>query len=166
MTTKPIKQSGFSLVETLVALAVLLVAVVGPISIIGDSLHKIYYAKDEMIAINLAQEGIEIVRQIRDSNMLGGAAWGQGLGQGTYVADAFNLSLISCADTKVYQDANGYRQRCVADTDTQFTSRTIVITDINTTEKKITSMVTWKTGGDNGTVTVSENIFKWVPGAP
>ena len=59
-------QRGFTLVETLIAIAILLIAVVGPISLIGDALHKLYYAKDQMIAINLAQEGIEVVRQRRD----------------------------------------------------------------------------------------------------
>lgn len=61
---------GFTLLETMVAIAILLIAVVGPISIIGSSLNKIYFARDQVVAINLAQEGIEAVRAVRDSNML------------------------------------------------------------------------------------------------
>lgn len=164
--TKKQRQSwcrGFTLVETLIAIAILLVAVVGPISLVGDSLHKIYYAKDEMIAINLAQEGIEVVRQIRDSNMLAGVPWGTGLADGSYVADAFNLALSVCGDTKVYQDATGYRQLCAGGTSTQFTSRIVTIVTVAADEKRITSTVTWNTGGNSGTVTASENIFKWTP---
>ena len=61
---------GFTLLETMVAIAILLVAVTGPISIIGDSLHKLYYARDQMVAVNLAQEGIESVRTTAETSML------------------------------------------------------------------------------------------------
>jgi prepilin-type N-terminal cleavage/methylation domain-containing protein len=159
------RNRGFTLVETLVAISILLIAVVGPISLIGDALHKLYYAKDQMIAINLAQEGIEVVRQVRDSNMLSGVAWDTGIVSGTYVVDAFSSpAVFSCADTKVYQDANGYRQRCTVDNSTQFSSRTVVVTDIGSApvvEKKVTSTVIWTTGGQVGTITATEYLFKW-----
>lgn len=160
---------GFSLVETLVALAILLVAVVGPISLIGDSLHKIYYARDEMVAINLAQEGVEVVRQMKDSNMLSAVAgvppWDSGLAPTNYIVDAWNSSAplnSNVTDKKVYIDAiTGLYRQGVAGTATQFT-REVVITDVVPgVEKNVTSTVTWKTGGSTGTLSVSENIFNW-----
>lgn len=148
--------------ETLIAISILLVSVVGPISLIGDSLHKIYYAKDEMVAINLAQEGIEIVRQVRDSNMLAGAAWDTGFTGPNYVADILNNPpLVSnVSDQKIYIDSvtGLYRQGAVY-TPTQF-SRLITIQGAGD-ERQIISTVTWKTGGDTGTISVSENLFKW-----
>ena len=71
-------QRGFTLLETLVAISILLIAVVGPMSIIGRSLPQSAYARDHAIAVNLAQEGIEAVRQKRDSNMLD--KWNSGPG--------------------------------------------------------------------------------------
>jgi len=167
--------SGFSLVETLVAIAILLIAVVGPISIIGNSLHQIYYAKDEMLAINLAQEGIEMVRQKRDSNMLANevpatvTAWDSGITAGTYTVDAPSFSIIACAtcDTKVYKNSSGFYSQGtqgVGSVETQFTGRTIVITDVVAgREKRIASTVTWKTGGDIRSIVVTEYIFKLRP---
>lgn len=163
---------GFSLVEALVAIAILLVAVVGPISIIGNSLHQIYYAKDEMLAINLAQEGIEMVRQKRDSNMLANeapatvTAWDSGITAGTYTVDASSFSIIACAvcDTKVYKNSNGFYSQGSGSTATQFISRTIVITDVVAgREKRVVSTVTWKTGGDTRSIIVTEYIFKLRP---
>ena len=57
---------GFTLMETLVAISILLIAVVAPMSTIGGALSFIYIARDQMIAVNFAQEGIEVVRQKRD----------------------------------------------------------------------------------------------------
>ena len=156
---------GFSLVETVVATAIVLTAVVGPVSIIGDSIHKLYYAKDEIIAINLAQEAIEVVRQIRDSNMINGDTWDTGFTFSSYVVDVLDdPALIYCngCDQKVYySSADGlYRQGAVF-TPTQF-SRIVTIDTIGpgVDERNITATVTWTTGGDGGTISVSENIFK------
>lgn len=155
---------GFTLVETLIAIAILLIAVVGPISLIGNALHKLYYAKDQMIAINLAQEGIEVVRQRRDSDMLEVSASDifSLPSPSYYTVDASSASLnISTAGQKpVYINGDFYAQS--GGTATQFT-RLITITSVGsgTTERKVTSTVEWKTGGQTGTITVSEYLFKW-----
>jgi prepilin-type N-terminal cleavage/methylation domain-containing protein len=52
---------GFSLVETLVALSVLLISIAAPLTIASKSLQNIYYARDQYIATMLAQEGVEAV---------------------------------------------------------------------------------------------------------
>lgn len=167
---------GFTLVETIVALGILLIAVAGPISLIGDAVHKMYYARDEVIAVNLAQESIEMVRQVRDTNMLNGSAWLTSLGLGsasTFIVDAYMFAIngapsafiIPCAgcDQNVYIDPTTalYRQGTVF-TRTQF-SRFVTISSVGlpVTEAKVTSTVTWKTGGTNGTVSVSEYIRSW-----
>lgn len=164
---------GFTLIETIVALAILLIAVVAPVSLIGDALHKMYYARDEVLAVNLAQEGIEMVRQIRDSNVLSGAGWLTNLGGGapsTYMVDAYNFingahTMIycggSCGPQPVYFDSNIglYRQNSVS-TPTQF-SRIVTVVGVSATEAQVTSAVTWKTGGTAGSVSVSEDIFRW-----
>lgn len=164
------KNRGFTLVETLIAIAILLTAVVGPISLIGDALHKLYYAKDQMIAINLAQEGIEAVRQVRDSNMLAGG-WDAGISNGYYLVDSGiqTAPLISTpcdvacvADLKpIYLDSSLglYRQNTVS-TATQF-SRIVYISSVNANEIMASSTVKWKTGGQAGTVSVSEYLFNW-----
>ena len=59
-------QSGFSLVEVLVSIAILLVAVVGPMSIAASALQTSQYARQQNTAFFLAQEGIEAVVAIRN----------------------------------------------------------------------------------------------------
>lgn len=168
---------GFTLIEALVAIAILLIAVVGPMSVIGGSLSQASTTRDQLIAINLAQEGIEVVRQKRDSNML--ACWGSftspcstwavGIAVGNYAVvsvDATPISLCSPAPglctTKqklVRQDAAGWYYQGVGGTPTKF-SRVVNISDVPlSAEKIITSTVTWSVGGAPKSVEVKESIF-------
>lgn len=64
------KKGGFTLVETLVALAVILAATVGPVSLITSGIADFSFSKNKLIAANLAQEGIELVRSIRETNVI------------------------------------------------------------------------------------------------
>jgi len=166
MTTSKLKLGGFTLVEALVAIAILLTAVVGPISLIGDATHKLYYSRDRLIALSLAQEGIEVVRQKRDSNMLGAVAWDTGITAGNYVINATSSTPIipsvpnDITPKQVYIDTQGFYGQAPG-TLTPF-KRIVTTTGGGLTpELKVTSTVTWTTGGQAGTVTVSEYLFKW-----
>ena len=64
------RKQGLTLVETLVAISILTIAVVGPLGIIAQALHTSYYTRDQMTAYYLAQEAIEYVRNIRDNQSI------------------------------------------------------------------------------------------------
>jgi prepilin-type N-terminal cleavage/methylation domain-containing protein len=64
------KRGGFTLIETLVALAILSIAVVAPMSLVAQSLTSSLYARDQVTAFFLAQEALEAVHNIRDHNIL------------------------------------------------------------------------------------------------
>lgn len=55
-------QAGFSLVETLVSLAILMTAVLGPMSIAQTGIQGARIASQNITAIFLAQEAIELVK--------------------------------------------------------------------------------------------------------
>ena len=61
---------GMTLIETLVAISILAVAIVAPMTLTMQSLSSAYYARDQVVASNLAQEAIESVRAVRDGNIL------------------------------------------------------------------------------------------------
>lgn len=69
---------GFTLVESMVAIAIIAIALVGPFTAVQSALSGSYIARDRLIAANLAQEGLEYVRSIRDNNYLSGRAWTYG----------------------------------------------------------------------------------------
>ena len=63
-------RAGFTLLETMVALAVLLAALVGPVSLITRGIFAFSFAKNKTVAANLTQEGIELMRAVRDNNII------------------------------------------------------------------------------------------------
>lgn len=70
---------GFSLVETLVAITVLLLAVLGPMALVSDSLQAARVAKSRVTAFFLAQEAVEYTRYVRDTIVLErGSDWLRG----------------------------------------------------------------------------------------
>ncbi|MES2748860.1 MAG: prepilin-type N-terminal cleavage/methylation domain-containing protein [Patescibacteria group bacterium] len=71
MTLHKISQSGFSLVEVLVAITILLLVIVGPMQIISRSINSTNFATEQVNAWFLAQEGLELAQKGRDDLVLG-----------------------------------------------------------------------------------------------
>jgi len=63
-------QAGFTLIETMVAISLLSIAIVAPMTLTAQSLASAYYARDQITAFYLAQEAIEALRSIRDAQIL------------------------------------------------------------------------------------------------
>lgn len=61
---------GFTLVETLLAIALLSMAIVAPLTIASSGVTAATTGKDRLIAISLARDAIEHIRSIRDRNRL------------------------------------------------------------------------------------------------
>ncbi len=64
------KNNGFTLVEALVGVAIFSVAILALMSVLASGIKDINYAKKKLVAEYLAQEGIEYVRNLRDSYVL------------------------------------------------------------------------------------------------
>ena len=74
----PFFSAGFTLIEAVVAIAILMFTIIGPITLAQRSLSASYYAKDQVIAYYLAEESVEYLRNLRDGNRLKGNPWLQG----------------------------------------------------------------------------------------
>ena len=72
-------RGGQSLVEVIVALGILSTAVAAALTLSASSLNAQTDNQGYMVATNLAREGIEVARNIRDSNWLADQEWDSGL---------------------------------------------------------------------------------------
>jgi prepilin-type N-terminal cleavage/methylation domain-containing protein len=68
----PKYKKGFTLMETLVAISILMLAIAGPLTVAQKGLSGAAYAKDQITAYYLAQDAVEFVRSVRDTNALRG----------------------------------------------------------------------------------------------
>ncbi len=68
-------KQGLTLVETLVAISVLMLSIAGPLAISAQGLVYASFAKNQISAFYLAQEAIELARNIRDENSKSGTDW-------------------------------------------------------------------------------------------
>ena len=64
------KRLGFTLVETLVAISILTMSILGTFTAVQSGLATSSFAKDQVTAFYLIQEAMEYVRNIRDDNGL------------------------------------------------------------------------------------------------
>lgn len=62
-------KKGFTLIETLVAVTILITAVTGPMVLAASSIRATRDARNELIATHLAEEAIEVIHNIRDNNI-------------------------------------------------------------------------------------------------
>lgn len=67
---KKTSEKGFTVVEALVAISILLLSITGTFAVAQSSLKSTNYAKNKITAYYLAQEGIEQMRHLRDNNGL------------------------------------------------------------------------------------------------
>jgi Tfp pilus assembly protein PilV len=59
-------QAGFTLLETMVAIMLFIIALSALLALVRDSITSATYTRNEVVATYLAQEGIDYIRNIRD----------------------------------------------------------------------------------------------------
>lgn len=151
---------GFTLIEALVALVILTIAL-GPALVLSSSISATAsVVKNNLIAANLAQEGVEIVRALRDTNWFNGAAFDSGLADGVYRTEWNSDSLIPLDLNPPLKVNNGLYNYATG-TDTIF-KRTITLTKVNAVELKVVSDITWTERGNRAkNVNVESHLFNW-----
>lgn len=158
-------KKGFTLVETLVSLAIFTSAIVGMIVITSQGINDTVYAKNKLIATALSQEGIELVRNIRDTSLLANAndGWTDFLSTigvctsslcdiDPLFEDIASIDIVQCPtqdDCRLKRDLTlgnqaYYRNQGSGD-ETPF-SRTIQVNTVDLNTVEVVSTVSWVQG--------------------
>ncbi|MBZ9578331.1 prepilin-type N-terminal cleavage/methylation domain-containing protein [Patescibacteria group bacterium] len=168
---------SFTLLEAIIAIFIITVGVVGVLGLVSQTIGSVIVSSQKLIAAYLAQEGIEIVRNIRDTNWLEGApSWDEGLGEDDWEGDYtmtqnLNFCLFACGydDLSFLKiDANGFYSYS-AGNDTKF-KRKITIADKEDLsdppdgvydKMTVTVEVFWREKGKTYNVSAQENLYNW-----
>lgn len=180
--------TGFTLIETLIAISLLMIAIVAPMSLAEQSLMSAYYARDQITASYLAQEGIEAVRAVRDGNILQEALWNSSssgsppdLFAGIPIGGYFTIdahtnppTLAACSSNpcstsestlRTDGELYGYDSTWTPTNFQRVASATVVRYDSNNIpqEIRVTVTVTWRTGSyQTRSIALSDNFYRWV----
>jgi len=171
---KEIKSKGFTLVETLVAIAILMIAIAGPLSVANKSLTAALYARDQLIASYLAQEATEVIYNIRDNNIKTGASFLDGLSPcfgnssspsycdvtaSNPASLIYKGSAIDCTNgCQLYLNTNNEYVSQSLGTKTPF-RRYFYIEALDPGEARLTVIVTWNAGGVPNQIKVVTQLF-------
>ena len=172
-SSKNFTKKGFTLVETLVAIAVLMIAVAGPLVIANKALTSALYARDQSAASYLAQEEMEIIKNTRDNNLKGSTTplpWLNSIDSCvngnmcdlTHVNGFSSVTSGAGADGyPLYLGSNGYDHDPGSGTKTLF-SRYFTLTQIDPNDYKIEVGVSWNEGTVPNKVTLHSELVNAV----
>lgn len=155
----PTSQSGFTIIEALVAIAILLIAIAGPMTIAMQGIKQGAHARDQVTAFYLGQEAIEIIRATRDDAALRGDSWGTGIGASCASGCGIAINgrnFVACSvgtgnptNCNIFYNPNGVtgaRRGIYSHTPDVATvyNRTITISPAGTDEYVVDATVTWR----------------------
>lgn len=165
--------SGFTIVETLVSLAIFSVSVIGLIAVTTQGSIDAKYYKKKITASYLAQQNLENIRNIRDTATLSGASslpWADfkntvsvcvPTAQRSGCLPVSPTNLRSCpSDQKgceLYDSYGGYTSYVFMSGVPLAFYSVVQVVDMGDSVKVI-STVSW---GTDSSVTMSENLFDW-----
>lgn len=157
-------KKGFTLLEVIIAIFIITIGITGAVNLINYSISNTIVSRSQVVAVNLAQEGLEVVRAIRDTNWLEDAVWNDGLDAGNWRVQYDSVELLSLDSNPPLKmlDSGGvfvYRYSSLG-TDSLF-RRKVSITTISATEIQVTSEVTWSERGRSFLVSAEERLYDW-----
>lgn len=157
---------GFSVIEIAIVIALINIGMLGIFGLVQITLTASSNSSNQLNAFYLAQEGIEIVRNIRDANWLKqrsdpAISWDDGLGSGAWEVSYNSTSLESYQDRYLKRDPNSGSFNYSSGNDTIF-KRKIVIKRPATNSLDVKVEVSWNERGKSHTVRAETLLYNWL----
>lgn len=167
-------KKGFTIIETLVAIAIIMSAIAGPLTIAQRGLNAAVIARDQFIAQYLAQDAIEQFYYFRDLNIKNGQSWlasvptaHSGCTTSYCRIDSYSNTFEAMPSSQsqiqlqslLYKTPTGFfTHQTSGNTQTQF-RRYVRLRNISANEIALTATVFWQNGRVTNQVEVVKNVY-------
>lgn len=165
--------AGFTLIEVLAALFIMMIGVMGVMGLVVRTVAFNSSVNSQLVASYLSQEGLEIVRNIRDGNFLkihkgAGGQWNDGLTSCPVAcgADYNDLALGSFQDTFLRLSNGFYTYDACANCSTTIFKRKITIDSATVDLLKVSVDVSWLDKENTRTVRGATELYNWLTPTP
>lgn len=175
MNTKNIKfnKTGFSLIETIVVLFIVSVGLLAVLSLSIESAKSQSLNKNALVAAGLAQEGIELIRNVRDTNWRENSsstpvAWNRYI-EGSLIGEKYKIDYntfiptsTSSIDSAILYDSAGFYSHDTSSQPTIFKRMiTIYATSSSASSSTIKSLVEWSDKGRSNKLELETILYDW-----
>lgn len=161
------RQKGQVLIETTIALGILIVGVLASYTLALSSVSSSGQSNQKLLAVNLAREGLDIIRAIRDSGMLDqNQSWPYGLADGSFLVDSDDSALTQPANNisqgTLYLTSGGvYTHEAAGNTPTPFRRLITISSSGGAAIKIIVSTVEWDERGQVKNFSLETHLSDW-----
>ncbi len=174
--TKRMHKQGFTLIEALVAASILAVTLTALMNVMAQNVFNASYTKNKTVAILLAQEGVELVRNIQDSVLLdtpfdvgnfgsyliGSSSLAPCLTDNDCYIDPLNLAVLPCGGEcpNLRLSFDGFYNYEELGTETIF--RRVISLEPIPQGVRVTVEVFWSQGQTEASVDYQMDLFPWI----
>jgi len=171
------KKKGFTLLESIIAIAILLLSITAATTAVQTALSSSIFAKHQVISFFLAQEAVEYIKNTRDNNILQGQNWLNGYASSGSSCFFGNVCTVDATlSSGAFTFCSGGSGSCPLLRQSQSAPylygyngswaptgyrREIVLSQVNANEITAIVNVTFTKGTVSKTITVRESIFNW-----
>jgi len=169
------KEAGFTLIEMMIAVFIMVVGIVGVMSLIQRVIFSSSISSSRLVASYLANEGAEIIRNVRDTNWLEARTvvnlWDEGLtgcsGAG-FIADYSHSygpnqtdPTFPCYSGQYLNiDASGFYSYS-SGVQTKFKRKILITQGSNSDIRNVLIEISWTDKGASYSLSVQENLYNW-----
>lgn len=141
-------KKGFTIIETLVAVTILMISIVGPLTIAQKSLMASIYARDQVTASFLAQDIIEKIKNDKSNALL----------LNTVFSNWVSTYSYPCGVLRIQND--GTLSASGTNTPSKFScTATVTLLPSSTSEAKVVVTISWSSGTLQNSVILQDNLF-------
>ena len=155
---------GFTMMEVLAAIFVITTGILGVFSLVQQVISFTTISSSRLVATYLTQEGLEIVRNIRDTNWLqdrsATTTWDDGLPLGDWEADYTTVTFSDTYDGD-FLKINGGFYNYSSGINTKYKRKITIARGSRIEILNISVEVSWEERGRTHKVTTTGELYNW-----